>query len=200
MNNIVLQYAREEYKYNIPKLLFDLDSQDEINVTIGAGMEKEVSFHATNSAKTMFSGVVVSESLFVDVLTPEFSGENNEIKLKIDSTAYSENSTFKGVVRVFTECGNANIRVNVDVDDDTYNDYYSIDHQYPSSIIAKASENGKLTIILEQAIIQDVNISFTITMDVDAVERAVPVDDLSPKDQSNIVSYVDSTLSLANIL
>ena len=115
MNNIVLQYAREEYKYNIPKLLFDLDSQDEINVTIGAGMEKEVSFHATNSAKTMFSGVVVSESLFVDVLTPEFSGENNEIKLKIDSTAYSENSTFKGVVRVFTECGNANIRVNVDV-------------------------------------------------------------------------------------
>ena len=92
----------------------------------------------------------------------------------------------------------ANIRVNVDVDDDTYNDYYSIDHQYPSSIIAKASENGKLTIILEQAIIQDVNISFTITMDVDAVERAVPVDDLSPKDQSNIVSYVDSTLSLAN--
>ena len=66
-------------------------------------------------------------------------------------TLVGETSTLDYTITNYSKEYDTSINVSLNIDDETYNDYYTVDHTYPSRIDAKQSDNGRLRITLNKA-------------------------------------------------
>ncbi len=119
MNSKVLQYAKEEYKYHKPKLIV---SDNELFVECPAGGEGEAVLILKNDKGISFSGSLFSEAQFINIENSVFSGIENKVKITVNAANMQDKDIIKGIIRIFSECGNTSVRITVHVKKGAYND------------------------------------------------------------------------------
>ena len=93
MRKRIKQLARGKFEYAKPEILL---SEEEIIFTVLEGEEYEGSFTLENTKGMKLRGIVYSTNPRMEVLTPQFEGEQVRIRYKFKSYGLSEGLTEKG--------------------------------------------------------------------------------------------------------
>ncbi|MCR5203103.1 MAG: DUF5717 family protein [Lachnospiraceae bacterium] len=114
MNQKVISYANEQYEYNPPKLVVNR----EYNFDAEAYKETEVVIECSNDRATRISGIAVSDDKFIIVTNPEFSTIKGKINVILDLKNVSPDTKLFGCIYFITDCGAAEVNINVSVKSD----------------------------------------------------------------------------------
>lgn len=101
-------------KFHAPKGHLSFSTEC-VSLTLHPGEKKEGSFTVYASAKESVSGFVLSSSLAMQCLTPEFSGAKEVISFSFDASAYQAGNTVEGSFRILSNEGEYQLPFQVKV-------------------------------------------------------------------------------------
>lgn len=112
MDNIINQILEGNFNYDNRYLDF---SSTKVDITINKGSSYEGSFSIIGPEGAFNSGTVLSSDTRMQVLTPEYSGENAEIFFKFDGSELEEGDVVRGAFFVVGNRGEYSLPFSVEV-------------------------------------------------------------------------------------
>lgn len=112
MKEKIEQLAKGQFEYQLPCLLF---SEEKISISAEAGKAYEGCFYISNSKKRRMKGILYSDSRMFRIQKGQFIGEDNEISYVFHSEYAKAGESYKGVLYIITDVGEAALPYEVQV-------------------------------------------------------------------------------------
>lgn len=110
MKEKIERFSKGDFEYELPFICL---SEDEIEISAGAGKKKEGSFTISNSEGRTMTGVVYSSSRLMCVKDEGFQGIENTIHYEFNAAFLKEGEIIDGEFSIVSDCGERTIPFSV---------------------------------------------------------------------------------------